>query len=90
MDRDYLSRNICSVCTRLLEKSEVKLVMPSRMYSSYFFDRLPLENRLMCTSCYAKARKLNLIRNPLVKIGQIRVRITRKLARKAVMESKAV
>lgn len=87
VDRNYLARNICSVCTKLLNKDEVKFVMPSRLYSDYFFDRLPLENRLMCVTCYRKASKLNIIRRPLTKIDQIRVRLAKKLVKRSVVRS---
>lgn len=82
IDRYYLARNICSVCTKLLGRDEIKFVMPSRIYSSYFFDRLPIEHRLMCVRCYRKVEKLNIIRQPLIKIGQIRIRLGRALGKK--------
>ncbi len=86
IDRKYLSRNICSVCTKLLGKDEVKFVMPSRLYSSYFFDKIPIEYRLMCVKCYRKAEKLNMVRRPLVKIGQIRLRLRRAIARRSAVK----
>ena len=89
LDMHYLSRNVCSVCARILDKDDVKFVMPSRMYSCYFFDRLPLENRLMCTACYTKANRLNLIRKPLIKIGQIRLKIARKLVKRVLVGDKS-
>lgn len=88
LDRNYLAKNVCSVCTKLLERDEVKFVMPSRMYSAYFFDRLPIEHRLMCVRCYRKAEKLNIISRPLVKIGQIRLRLRRAFARKAILKTR--
>lgn len=90
LDSQYLKRNICSVCTTLLDRQEIKFVMPSRLYSSYFFDRLPMENRLMCSSCYVRANRLNLVRNPLIKIGTIkaklRSRLTRSITRRAILK----
>jgi hypothetical protein len=88
IDRYYLARNVCSVCTRLLDKNEVKFVMPSRLYSSYFFDKLPIEHRLMCAHCYRKVSKLNIIREPLIKIYHIRLRLRRALAKRAVIKSR--
>jgi hypothetical protein len=88
IDRYYLAKNICSLCTRLLYKNEIKFVMPSRLYSSYFFDRLPIEHRLMCVSCYRKVEKLNIIRQPLVKIGQIRLRLGRAIGRRYLVRVK--
>jgi hypothetical protein len=75
LDREYLKKNVCSLCTELIPKGDVKFVMPSRIYSSYFFDRLPLENRLMCLDCYRKVEKMNIIRNPLTKLIHIRARL---------------
>jgi hypothetical protein len=89
LDSQYIKKNVCSVCTKLLEKQEIKFVLPSRMFSSYFFDKLPLETRLMCASCYSKAEKLNLVRRPLIKIGQIRTRLMRRLERKAIIRSRS-
>jgi hypothetical protein len=88
IDRYYLAKNICSLCTRLLCKDEIKFVMPSRIYSSYFFDRLPIEHRLMCVSCYRKVEKLNIVRQPLVKIGQIRLRLGRAIGRRYLVRVK--
>ena len=84
IDRYYLAKNTCSVCTRLLERGDVKFVMPSRLFSSYFFDRLPIEHRLMCVGCYRRASRLNIMRLPLVKIGQIRAKLGRAIARRPV------
>lgn len=89
LDSQYMKKNVCSVCTRLLDKQEIKFVLPSRMFSSYFFDKLPLENRLLCLQCYGRAEKLNLVRKPLIKIGQIRVRLMRRLEKKAIVRSRA-
>lgn len=89
IDRYYLSKNICSLCTRLINKREVKFVLPSRIYSSYFFDRLPIEHRLMCIGCYRKVEKLNIIRQPLIKIGQIRLRLGKAIRRKYLIRIKS-
>ncbi len=90
LDRNYLSRNVCSVCTKLIEKDEVKFVMPSRLYSNYFFDKLPIENRLMCVNCYRRLERLNVLRFPLIKIGQIRLRLMRKtLIRRSTINVKS-
>lgn len=89
LDRNYLVRNVCSICTKLLDKNEIKFVMPSRLYSSYFFDKLPIENRLMCAQCYRKVDKLNVIRSPLIKIDQIRLRLRRTLTRRAIIKARS-
>lgn len=85
-DRHYLAKNTCSVCTRLLDRNDVKFIMPSRIYSSDFFDRLPITHRLMCVQCYRKASRLNIIRHPLVKIDQIRFRLGKTFARRSVVK----
>lgn len=84
LDSQYLKRNICSVCVKLLDREEIKFVMPSRMYSGYFFDRLPMENRLMCASCYIKAEKMNLIGKPLMKIEHIKARLKNGIIKRAI------
>ena len=90
LDRTYLEGNTCSVCTRLIDRTEVKFVMPSRLYSSYFFDRLPMAKRLMCTGCYRKVEKLNIISNPLTKIGVLRMKVRRIIVRNVAIKSKSV
>ncbi|MGD0728854.1 MAG: hypothetical protein ABR981_02150 [Candidatus Micrarchaeaceae archaeon] len=87
LDMQYLAKNVCSVCTRLMEHNEVKLVMPSRLYSNYFFDKLPIETRLMCTACYRKAESLDLVRKPLVKINQIRLKLKRTFAKRILQRN---
>ena len=89
LDSDYLSKNICSICTRLLGNDEIKFVMPSRLYSNYFFDKLPLEHRLMCVHCYRRVEKLNIIRQPLIKIGQIRLRLKKGIARRSIVRARS-
>lgn len=89
LDRQYLSMNVCSVCTRLLDKREVKFVMPSRLYSFYFFARLPMESRLMCVDCYRKANKLDLIRKPLMKINIIRSKLRKSFSKEIVKKIEA-
>ncbi|MFI5412835.1 MAG: hypothetical protein ACHQX1_03000 [Candidatus Micrarchaeales archaeon] len=88
LDIQYLAKNTCSVCTRLLEREELKFVMPSRLFSNYFFDKLPMQNRLMCTHCYARARKLNLLSKPLIKIERIRQRLKRAVVKEVEVETK--
>ena len=90
LDMNYLAKNVCSVCTNLLNKDEIKFVMPSRLYSDYFFDRLPLENRLMCVTCYRKASRLNIIRQPLTKIAHIRVRLAKKIVKRSVVRNSSI
>ncbi len=75
IDRKYLQEYTCSVCKRVLEKSEVKFVLPS---SSFGLIEMPLHKRLLCADCYAeytrhpsiaalrKAKKLN----PLARISR--------------------
>lgn len=85
LDSNYLSRNVCSLCTRLLGNDEIKFVMPSRLYSNYFFDKLPIEHRLMCVGCYRKVERLNIIRRPLIKIAQIRLKLGRSITRRSII-----
>ncbi len=50
-DTEYLTRHSCSVCTKLLSASEVKFVMPSRVYGH---KPVPQSERLVCVSCYQR------------------------------------
>jgi hypothetical protein len=68
-------RNICSLCRCAIWDDDPKFVMPSRIYSRYFFDRLPIGNRLMCASCHRGAERLGAMGDPLAKLGSIRSRL---------------
>jgi hypothetical protein len=85
LDSKYLSKSICSLCTNMLDKKDVKIIMPSRLYNTYFFDKLPISNRLMCKYCFSKVNRLNLIRNPLTKIRNIRARLGKLSTRKTIL-----
>ncbi len=50
-DKEYLIKNSCSVCKKLLKRNEVKLVLPSKIYSN---QPLPLLDRLICSNCYQR------------------------------------
>ena len=63
----------------------LKFVMPSRLYSGYFFDRLPVGNRLMCESCYRSVERLGIMKDPLAKLGSIRSRLAKGKAQKVSM-----
>jgi hypothetical protein len=63
--------------------------MPSRLYSGYFFDRLPVGNRLMCASCYRSVGRLGIMRDPLVKLGNIRSRLSKSPVKKGLILAKA-
>jgi hypothetical protein len=54
VDREYLEAYTCSMCKRLIGKSEIKFVLPS---SAFGGTELPLHKRLLCTSCYNKYNK---------------------------------
>jgi len=88
LDHEYLTRNYCSLCTRLLDRSEIKFVMPSRLYSSYFFDKLPVSTRLMCTGCYKRVERLDLLKRPLIKIRHIRSKLGLAIARRSGIRAK--
>jgi hypothetical protein len=79
-------KNVCSLCTDLISRGDIKFVMPSRIYSNYFFDRLPLENRLMCLDCYKKVERLDMIKNPWVKLGHIKARLHNRLRERRIIE----
>lgn len=52
IDREYLVKNSCSVCGRLLKKYEIKFVLPSKAYGSD--SPLPVSDRLVCSDCHTK------------------------------------
>ena len=89
LDRHYLANNVCTLCTRLLDKNDIKVVMPSRLYSSYFFEKLPIGNRLMCITCFRRVEKLNIIKQPLTKIEQIRIRLKKSFVRKSTVRAES-
>ncbi|MGC8669949.1 MAG: hypothetical protein ACP5TL_02230 [Candidatus Micrarchaeia archaeon] len=51
VDRQYLEDYTCSVCKRLIGKSEIKFVLPSSAYNS---TDMPMHKRLLCVSCYQR------------------------------------
>ncbi|MGC8652143.1 MAG: hypothetical protein ACP5UH_02750 [Candidatus Micrarchaeia archaeon] len=51
VDRDYLEAYTCSMCKRLMSRSEIKFVLPSSAYGS---ANMPIRKRLLCTTCYNK------------------------------------
>ncbi len=51
LDRNYLIKNSCSLCGRILSKKEAKFVLPSSMYGKY---SMPLVDRLACNPCYTR------------------------------------
>jgi ribosomal protein L37E len=54
VDRDYLQAYACSMCKRLIGKQEIKFVLPSSAYGS---ANMPMEKRLLCTTCYNRYSK---------------------------------
>ncbi len=47
MDRGSQS---CSICSKKMDRSEVKFVMPSSAYNS---TDIPIEKRMVCIGCYS-------------------------------------
>ena len=84
--KGILARSICSVCAQPIAKGDVRFLMPSRLYSNYILDRLPIENRLACLRCYKEIARLNLTKGPFVKLGHIRAKVLRNTARKHAIE----
>lgn len=70
-DRQYLAKNTCSVCSRLLKRGEHKFVMPSRLYAG---ESTPVLQRLACAECYGRIARSNTTRS-LPSIGFIRNRL---------------
>ncbi|HUY70327.1 MAG TPA: hypothetical protein VMV00_02035 [Candidatus Baltobacteraceae bacterium] len=71
LDRQYLAKNTCSVCSKMLNRSEGKFVMPSAVYNEY---SMPVMKRLVCTGCYGRMARGNMTKN-LPSIGFIRSRL---------------
>ncbi len=84
VDREYLVKNSCSVCRKLLKANEVKLVMASKIYGT---TTLPLVDRLICTECYKRigTRSMDRVsfRNAL---SQVRANIRHSLMKRAVRQ----
>lgn len=80
VDKEYLIKHSCSVCTRLIKGDEVKFVMPSKIYGA---DSLPLSDRLVCAECYKVVARQDRERVGMSqKIGQIRAGIRKSLAKR--------
>lgn len=95
VDSAYMAKNICSVCTRLLSKSEARFINASKLYSE---GRLSIAERMVCAGCY---KKLSIsVRNRMEfsgKARQIRESIRRSIVKRmfaaknySVQEVKAV
>jgi hypothetical protein len=81
-DSEYIIKNSCSVCNRLLGKNEVKVVMPSKAYS---IGPVPLLDRLVCTQCYKKVASRNPDRRSFAhRMQQVRAGIRKSIAKRAV------
>ncbi|MDE1810778.1 MAG: hypothetical protein KGH66_01940 [Candidatus Micrarchaeota archaeon] len=85
IDRLYLAKNSCSVCSRLLSRKENKFVMPSTVYNEY---SRPLAKRLVCSGCYSRMARGNMVRS-LPSIGSMRSRLKSRLARRFVARASA-
>ena len=59
LDARYMLKNSCSLCGKLLDRRQVKFVLPSIAYGS---ASMPLQERLACSPCYNKALRRNRIR----------------------------
>ncbi len=84
LKEELLERNVCSLCRYRIDKQDIKFVMPSRLYSNYFFDRLPVENRLMCAECHKNTEKLQMVKIPFVKLGHIRAKLTKAIKERPI------
>jgi len=83
-DREYLVRNSCSVCKRLLKKDEVKLVLPSKIYGD---TQLPMMDRLICTQCYGTiGKKAPTRRSFRQRVEQARANIRRGIVKRAMRQ----
>ena len=82
VDREYLIKNSCSVCKRLLKKEEVKLVLPSKIYGS---AKMPLMDRLICVQCYKSVGTRSMDRRSFrQRMEHIRSNIRKGIMRKAI------
>jgi len=80
-DSEYIIKNSCSVCNRLLGKNEVKVVMPSRAYS---IGPVPLFDRLICAQCYKRVASRNRARSTFIqRMQRVRTNIRKSIAKKA-------
>ncbi len=81
-DSEYIIRNSCSVCNKLLGKNDVKVVMPSRIYS---VGPVPLMDRLICTQCYKRVATKNMDRRSFVqKMQQVRSGFRKSIIKKTM------
>ncbi len=50
IDHEYLVKNACAICGRVLRNDEVKFVLPSKSFGS---ESIPMDARLACAECYS-------------------------------------
>ena len=86
VDRNYIIRNSCSVCGRLLSKREVKVVLPSVAYGE---EQLPMAERLACASCYKGLLNKSSVARRIRVAGGLREGIRKGIA-KSLMAKRAV
>lgn len=81
LDREYLLKNSCAMCKRLLKASEIKIVVPSSM-----FGRTPLvrADRVICATCHKKFGSQTRVRMPSSRIARIREQIRKGIARRSM------
>ncbi|HUC38883.1 MAG TPA: hypothetical protein VL944_02010 [Candidatus Acidoferrum sp.] len=77
VDARYLIKNSCSVCGKLMERHEVKFVLPSLAYGR---SAMPLEDRLSCPPCYTRLQRKSRSRIMSGRGAAIRERIRRQFA----------
>ncbi len=83
-DREYLIKNTCSVCKKLLKKDEVKLVMPSMVYGD---EPMPLMDRLICTQCYSTIGNRSMDRRSFrQRMSMIRANIRKGMTRRVAQK----
>ncbi len=61
-DKEYLIKNSCAMCSKLLSNYEVKVVLPSKHFGE---SSIEMNDRLSCLGCYTKVAKRNRTRRTI-------------------------
>ena len=88
LDREYILKNTCALCGRVIAKSEVRFVLPSRLLGLQA-GSTEIDSRLACVSCYNRFAKATRVyaTNKTSRLEQIRSSIRKHLVRQQMLKA---
>lgn len=84
VDREYLIKNTCAMCKRLMKPGETKIAMPSKAFSED--TSLILADRVICTACYKKFSTASRMKMRTSGLSRIREQIRKSIARRSMQQ----